>query len=281
MKTYRVWMILAGVGGLLLWVLLLSGSHFEVQAAPQAQLTSFPTPTPGADGRILYIVQPLDTLWRISAITGVPLETLRSLNNLGLDDPINPGDVLLIGLAGPAVTTATPGPSPTPPPAVPTPTQPLGAGNLCVLLFDDLDGDALRQDTEPVVAEGAISVSNYSGSVNETSDTRVADEDQCEDEDGEPTGFVLFPDLREGTYNISVAIPEGYNPTTELNASVKLTGGDESYLSFGAQVNSKTSTEPVIIPEGPERSPLLAIVGSLLLLVGLGVGVYAWLLGRK
>lgn len=280
MKSYRLWMILAGVG-LLLLVPILTGALFDAQAAPLAQLTPFPTPTPGADGRILYIVQPLDTLWRISAITGVPLESLRALNNLGLDDPISPGDVLLIGLAGPAVVTATPGPSPTPLPAEPTPTQPLGAGNLCVLLFNDLNGDALRQDTEPVIGEGAINVSNISGSVNQTSETRVPDDAQCEDDYGDPTGFVLFPDLREGAYNISVAIPEGYNPTTELNASVRLLGGDETYLSFGAQVNSETSAEPVIIPEGAERSPLLAIVGGLLLLVGLGVGVYAWLLGRK
>ncbi len=260
---------------------ILSGVNFQVQAAPLAQLTSFPTPTPGADGRILYIVQPSDTLWRISAITGVPLESLRSLNNLGLDDPIKPGDVLLIGLAGPVVTTATPGPSPTPAPLQPTPTQPLGTGNLCVLLFNDLNGDSLRQDTESAIPGGAISASNFSGSVNETADTSVPDDAQCIDAYGDPTGFVLIPDLREGQYNISVAIPQGYNPTTPMNASVKLIGGDETYLSFGAQVNSETAAEPVIIPEGPERSPLLAIVGGLLLLIGLGVGAYAYILGRK
>jgi hypothetical protein len=273
-------MFLAGAG-LVLLIPLLSGNLLDVQAAPAAQLTPFPTPTPGADGRILYIVQEQDTLWRISAITGVPLETLRSLNNLGADSIVVPGDVLLIGLAGPLVTTATPGPSPTPLPAQPTPTQPLGTGNLCVLLFNDLNGDALRQDEEPVIADGAISVSNFAGNVNETETTRVSEDAQCEDIWGDPTGFVKFPDLREGSYNISVAIPEGYNPTTELNASVKLVGGDETYLSFGAQANSETSAEPVIIPEGPERSPLLAIVGGLLLLIGIGVGVYAWLLGRK
>lgn len=280
MKTYRYWIVLFGVGLVLLFPIL-TGNLFQVQAAPLAQLTSFPTPTPGADGRILYIVQPYDTLWRISAITGVPLETLRSLNNLGADSIVVPGDVLVIGLAGPVVVTATPGPSPTPPPAEPTPTQPVGSGNLCVLLFNDRNGDALRQDTEPVIPEGAISVSNLSGSVNETSDTQVSEDAQCEDDFGDPTGFVLFPDLREGSYSISVAIPQGYNPTTELNASVRLLGGDETYLSFGAQVNSEMQEEPVIIPEGPERSPLLAIVGGLLLLVGLGVGVYAWLLGRR
>ena len=53
-------------------------------AAPKAQQTVFPTPTPGPDGRIIYIVQPGDTLWRVSAITGVPLDELRGLNNLGV-----------------------------------------------------------------------------------------------------------------------------------------------------------------------------------------------------
>ena len=57
-------------------------------AAPKAQQTVFPTPTPGPDGRIIYIVQPGDTLWRVSAITGVPLDELRGLNNLGADEPI-------------------------------------------------------------------------------------------------------------------------------------------------------------------------------------------------
>ena len=177
MKTLRISLFLAGVG-LVLLVPLLSGNLLDVRAAPLAQLTPFPTPTPGADGRILYIVQEQDTLWRISAITGVPLETLRSLNNLGADSIVVPGDVLLIGLAGPLVTTATPGPSPTPLPAQPTPTQPLGMGNLCVLLFNDLNGDALRQDTEPIMDGGAISVSNFAGNVNETETTRVPDEAQ-------------------------------------------------------------------------------------------------------
>ena len=39
-------------------------------AAPALQLTEFPTPTPGPDGRIIYIVQDGDTLWRIAAVKG-------------------------------------------------------------------------------------------------------------------------------------------------------------------------------------------------------------------
>ena len=42
----------------------------------------------------------------------------------------------------------------------------------------------------------------------------------------------------EGDYNVSVAIPEGYNPTTSLNAPITLVAGDITYLNFGAQAGS-------------------------------------------
>src|SRR4030042_5078312 len=87
--------------GLILLVSLLMGLQTPSQAAPLAQLTVFPTPTPGADGRIIYIVQQGDTLWRISAITGVTIDEIRRLNNL-TGDTVTPGQKLLIGMAGPA-----------------------------------------------------------------------------------------------------------------------------------------------------------------------------------
>ena len=54
-----------------------------VLAAPNPQMTNFPTPTPGSDGRIIYIVQDGDTLWRIAAVSGLDLADLRDLNQLG------------------------------------------------------------------------------------------------------------------------------------------------------------------------------------------------------
>src|SRR4030065_1155071 len=87
---------------LVLMILITSAHGNHTQAAPRAQLTVFPTPTPGPDGKVIYIVQSGDTLWRISAITGVKIETIRDLNNLGVNDNIIPGDRLLIGYAGPA-----------------------------------------------------------------------------------------------------------------------------------------------------------------------------------
>lgn len=244
-----------------------------------AQLTVFPTPTPGPDGRILYIVQTNDTLWRISAITNVSIDELRDLNNLGPDDPIRPGDVLLIGYAGPAEVSPTAGPSPTPAPQLPTATSEPGWGNLCVILYNDLNGDSMRQEEEPSIPLGQINVSNRSGSISLTAETPSGG-NSPDAETAEERGYTCFEELSQGIFIVTVAIPEGYNPTTVLNRTVELEAGDETFLSFGAQANSDKQAESAIIPESPRRSPLLGIIGGVLLLAGLGLGIYAGLLRR-
>jgi len=277
MKRYAVvrkGLFLALGLGLLLSAILVILPGLAVQAAPAAQLTPFPTPTPGADGRILYVVQENDTLWRIAAITGVSLDQLRALNKLGSDDIIAPGDVLLIGLAGPEVITPTVGPTPTINPLAPTPTAHVGTGNLCIIVYDDLNGDAIRQISEPWISGGQISVSDRAAEVSETAET-----EPLLDEDGE-IAYYCFEALPEGDYNITVAVPDGYNPTTVLNRGLALRGGEETYLAFGAQANTERIAETAVIPEAPGKSPLLAIIGGLLLLVGVGLGVYAGLLSR-
>src|SRR4030066_879112 len=117
-----------------LFLLFVSSQSNRTLAAPQAQLTVFPTPTPGPDGKIIYIVQPNDTLWRISAITGVKIDTIRELNNLGVNQAIIPGDRLLIGYAGPSGIVPTAGAAPTQAILTPSPTASPGWGILCVLL---------------------------------------------------------------------------------------------------------------------------------------------------
>jgi LysM repeat protein len=265
----------------ILFTLLLLGLRLPAQAAPPAQLTVFPTPTPGQDGRILYIVQEGDTLWRIAAITGVTLDQLRLLNKLAEDETLQPGDVLLIGLAGPALMTATPGPSPTPLPASPTPTPLSGTANVYVFLYNDINGDSLRQAEEPVIAGGAVSLTNKTGTVSQTADTSTQVDPACPEELELEAGYMCFVELSEGEYNITVAIPDGYNPTTELSRAFKLKGGDETYISFGAQANSEKIVETEVIPESPNRSPILAIVGGMILLIGVGLGIYAALLARR
>jgi len=238
------------------------GRPVNAQAAPGGQVPIF-TPTPEADGRIIYIVKVNDTLLGISLVTGVPVDKLRALNNL-TSDTIFEGQKLLLGLAGPVEVTPTAGPTPTPTLVLPTPSPRPGQGTLCILLFNDLNGDSIRQESEPSIPEGAISFGNRTGTVSQTVNTAAGEEHQC------------FKELPEGTYTVSVAVPAGYNPTTETDYETPLKAGDETYINFGAQANSQTLAEAPVIPaaEG-SRSPILGIIGGLFLLVGVGVAVFA------
>jgi len=276
MKKYTIF----GLALLLMigWLLAL---QIPTQAAPLAQLTVFPTPTPGPDGRIIYIVQLGDTLWRISAITGVPIETIRELNGLGTDDTITPGDQLVIGFAGPAEATPTVGPTATTGPQLPTATASPGWGIICILLYNDENGDTIRQETETSIEGGAVSVGNRLGTVSLSAETHGGGISALDFPTPEDLGYVCFEELAEGQYTVSAAHPEGYNATTELNNVIQLAAGETSLVAFGAQPNSEAVAETAIIPETPGRSPLLGILGGALLLVGVGLGVYAAFLSRS
>lgn len=231
-------------------------------AAPPAQIPIY-TPTPGPDGRIIYIVQPNDTLLRIAIIAGLTVDQLKELNQM-TSDTIYEKQELLLGYAGPLEVTATSGPSPTPTPLLPTPTPRPGLGNLCLLLFNDINGDSIRQVEELSIGDGVISFGNRAGSVSENMATNVGGDYQC------------FNDLPEGEYTISVAVPEGYNATTQTTYQLTLGAGDQTYLNFGAQANSLTQAEAPRIPvEEGRRSPLLGIIGAVFLLAGLAAALFA------
>ena len=251
------------IGSLLVSALVIAGlilaSARSVTAAPARQIPIY-TPTPGPDGRILYTVKANDTLLSISLLTGVSVEDLRKLNNLN-GDIIKEGQVLLLGISGPAEVTFTPGPSPTPTALLPTPSPKPGSGNLCVMLYADLNGDAIRQDDELGIPGGAISISNRSGDFSKTATTLSGEDPYC------------FEGIPEGDYNVSVAAPEGFNATTANNFALHLNAGDESYLGFGAQANSETLAEAPLPSEGG-RSPMLGILGGALLVAGLGLGIF-------
>ena len=267
--------------GLLAFIVLISMQGYRTMAAPQAQLTVFPTPTPGPDGKIIYIVQPDDTLWRISAITGVDIEVIRELNNLGVNDTILPGDRLLIGYAGPSGVATAAGVAPTQAVLTPSPTASPGWGILCVLLYNDANGDAMRQETEPSIPGGEISVSNRRGSVSLTAKTPSGGNDiTIVEPTPQERGYTCFDQLQQGEYLISVAAPEGYNRTTELNQTLQLEAGQTTEIAFGAQANSELEAQADIIPESPRKSPIMGILGGALLAVGVGLGLYAALLRR-
>ena len=257
---------------LLLTPLLLFGLMLPAQASPSAQV-QFPSPTPGADGRILYIVQAGDSCFRIEALYGITVAQLTGLNpQLDENCTLVVGDELMLGIGGPAALSPTPGPSPTLEPPTATPLPPAGTTEICVLLYTDLNGDALSQETELGIAGGAVSVSNTAGTFSDTK-TTVSEIDP---DTLEPTQ-TCFTDVPEGEYNISVAVPENYNPTMEMTYTFAIKAGDRAFIPFGAQPKTDTGPEPSASENGGSSpSPIFGILGGLLLLGGLGLGWYAF-----
>ncbi len=257
---------------LLLFPLLLFAISLPAQASPVTQV-EFPSPTPGPDGRIIYVVQPGDSCFRIQALYGITVDQLRGLNpQLDENCTLVIGAELMLGVGGPAALSPTPGPSPTLEPPTVTPTPAPGTTEICVLLYDDVNGDALRQETEPGVAGGAVSVSNTAGTFSATKTTVSAI-----DPDTEEPVQTCFTDVPQGEYSISVAVPDNYNPTMELIYTFSIKAGDRAFVAFGAQ--SQTVTVAETAPEntgGGGASPIFGILGGLLLLGGIGLAWYAF-----
>ncbi|MEW6241226.1 MAG: LysM peptidoglycan-binding domain-containing protein [Chloroflexota bacterium] len=257
--------------GILLLIVMLFGLALPAQASPAPQVVQYATPTPGPDGRIIYIIQPGDTCISISLKTGVPIDVLRGQNPT-LDENCNliAGQELLLGLGGPAVATPTAGPSPTPTPILPTPTPFAGTTELCVMLFNDINGDALRQEGELGIAGGAVSVTNVNGNYSKTQNTVS----EIDPDTLEPVR-TCFDDLTEGEYNISMAIPDNYNPTMTLAYTLKVRAGDRASVDFGAQASATGGGASSQTGGEGGRSPLMGILGAIFLLGGGALGWYA------
>jgi len=242
----------------------------DANAAPNAQ---FVTSTPGPDGRIIYIVVVGDSCSSIALLHGIGVAQLRQLNSrLDENCTITVGQQLVVGLASSNAPTA--GPAPTLPPVTPTATPVSGTTEVCVLLFDDMNGDALRQETEFGIDGGAVSLTNLNGSYSETQNTTSAiDPDLVE-----PIRS-CFIDVPQGEYNVSIAVPDTYNPTMLLSYTLTVRAGDRASIDFGAQ--SKTiSANASADPQQGGRSSVLGIFGLLLLLGGAGLGYYAYRSGQ-
>jgi hypothetical protein len=183
--------------------------------------TAYMTATPLADGRILYVVQSGDTLWKISAITGVSLDELERLNNIRREDPLQVGTTLILGIVTPTVGEPTMAFQPS---ATPSPLPVTGKGEICVAFFEDANGDTTWQvNTEGLVAGGQISVALTDGTEVGNWTTDGVNEPHC------------FVDIPAGQYNIAAAAPKGYNPTADMNQHLTLAPGDKVYISFPVQ----------------------------------------------
>ena len=228
--------------------------------------TSFVTPTPGPDGKIIYIVQEGDVLWTIAALSGKSVEELMALNGLQAGDYLTPGMQLLLGLGGPVLPTSPPETRPTATIVPPTPTPIFGSGEICVLLFNDINGNAVLDEGELPLPGGEISISELSGTLAGEHTTDDNPEGRC------------FLDLLNGDYNVGAAAPADYNPTTAMNVPVRLAPGDIQHIEFGAQASSALSGG-----SGGQgrRSTWLGAAGAVLLLMAGALGYFALKYSRR
>jgi len=244
-----------------------------VIAAPAAQVQQFTTPTPGPDGRIIYIVKANDTCSLISILTGVSVDLIRQMNKLGENCIVFEGQELVIGVGGPSQPTSTLLPSTQEPTSIiPSATPFFGNAQVCVAVYLDVNGDGLRQanidefdayvleGTEPTIQGGAVSLTGLTGVFSETLNTQAGLDPVC------------FTEVPEGKYTVSAAIPDGFNPTTDTSYELSVKPGDLAYVSFGAQSAGQSSQAN----NAGGKSPLLGILGAILLLGGVGIGIYAF-----
>ena len=240
-----------------------------VQAGPVAQVY-YLTPTPGPDGRIVYVVQANDTCLGISLLNNIPIEQLRALNNINPEcTNLQVGQELVLGFLPTA--TLPSGPTLTPTSILPTPTPFNGTGLICIYLYEDINGNAQIEAGEMPLAGGAISMSNRGNTISRTGQTTA---------DGQA---VCFLDLPEGEYTVSMGIPIGYNATRRTTYTITLRAGDQSTLDFGAQRSALTDpqTPAEDDKDATRRSPILGILGALVVLGGIGIGVYAARMSRR
>lgn len=232
------------------------------------------TPTPDADGRVIYVVQQGDSCISIALKNSISESDLRLLNNKQGDECIvYPGEELLLAI----VEEPTPMPdAPTATPLFPTPTPFEGFVEICIHLYADVNGNAVRDDEigEPLLGNGAASITDPLKLESWTGNT-VANEPLC------------FEELTAGEYNISVAVPDGYNNTTNNSAVVNMSAGDTTIVNFGAQQGSQVIGEEEdtnttnTTNSGGGRNPLLALVGGLMLIAGGGLGLYMALTSKR
>jgi len=265
MKTKPVLAIFLFVAGvLLLWLQIPA-------AASPVQQVAYPSPTPGPDGRIIYIVKAGETCTQISLLYGVTVEYIRTTNLLDANCTLREGQALMIGVGGASGGSPTPGPSPTPTPIIPTATPSAGgSAQVCVLVYDDVNGDALRQASEGAIAGAAISLTSDVGTYSQTLTSVI-------NPDATVYPGMCFTNVPPGKYTVSVAAPDGYNPTMNLTSSMVVNPGDSISVNFGAQPKATASGSTT----GNGPSPLLGVIGAALLLGGIGIGLYSWNILRK
>ncbi len=252
---------------------------------PQPTRPPFVMPTAGADGNIIYIVQPGDTCWYIAAITQQTIEQLLALNGGTLNCSfLSVGQRVVIGQTAPPASptpavlpTATPDPNASPTAAaLPGGATAVGelpnAGALCALLYNDTNGNGLREEAEGLLAGGQFTVVDMSSGQPVESYITT----------GQEVDGHCFDNLGEGVYTLSSAPPTGFNSTTAPNAQLQVVAGSRSNVEFGAQPGSGTQPETTDTGTADDRlrTALFGAAGIMLLLSAAGVAGFLMLRRR-
>ncbi len=260
MKQHRTLLILLGLTLMALVILLI----VEPASAGTLDQATYSTPTPNVDGQIIYTVQEGDNCTVIFLKTGVTIDQIIALNNLGAACEVFPSQQLILATVEPATATLE-GPVQTPTPGALTPTPSEGSGEVCVVLFEDLDGNQMRAEAEMYLSGGVISINNRAGTYSETEETIGGDPAVVE--------TVCFEDVPEGEYNLSMGIPDGYIATTSINYALTVSPGDTIVIDFGAQPSSQMNSEDQV-DESENRSPLMLAIGLILIAGGAGLAFF-------
>lgn len=242
----------------------------SLPANPTQGQAYYYTPTPGSDGVILYTVRNGDTCGSIALINMVDQGTLETLNGLSAED-CAPGSILVAGtrLILGTVTAPTEAPA-TPTPTGPTPTVSTGSGRLCIYLYHDANSNGVEDTGEPPVAGAQAEILSSNG------EAPVGQAPFISYSDGDVS---CSGDLPEGTYTLNLSLPEGYVATTTLQQTVQISSGQTLVIRFGAVVS--LLAEPTPGDSGGSSTALIAILGGLLILAGIGLGAFFVLYRRR
>ena len=278
-----------------------SSAPQNTSSAPQATNpppVSAATSTPDADGNVIYVVQAGDALWSIAARFNLTVDELKAMNGL-TSDIISIGQKLIVATSTPSASptptvdpnqpTADPNASPTTDPALasPTPevdapatqaavdtqvaaaTDTLATGTVCALLWNDANGNGVRDAVEGLLPGGQLTVVDIAtGAPVQAYTTDGVNEPHC------------FSDLIAGQYTISAAAPGGYNPTTNPSTPLEVSAGSTSTLEFGAQPRAGVD-EPTDTPATSSSQALLTALlfagGVVFLLLAAGVTGFLFL----
>ncbi|MFN8379597.1 MAG: LysM peptidoglycan-binding domain-containing protein [Anaerolineae bacterium] len=231
----------------------------------------------GADGSVIYTVQPGDTLAGLAGELGRNADEIAALNNITVDSPLQPGSELIIQAAlnagpvptSPAVAESTPVPVDTSAAApivsitsgvLPAIDPAASPAQVCVWMFDDANQNRLQETGEALLPGGTI-VLTLDGVPAGEYTTTGTDEPFC------------FSDLPAGNYLAQAQAPEGYGVTTPQLLLVQPAAGWIISIGFGAaegfeqpavppaDAGSSTTTGRDTAAAAPQDNPVTANLG--------------------